>query len=352
MGQMTDWRPARYPDPLRVGDTIGITAPSSGVAGKLQPRLDVCIGHLEALGFNVVEGSCLRQDDKHVSGTRAERVKDLLHLWEMEEIKAIFPPWGGEIAIHLLPSLDFQRLAASKPKWILGYSDTSTLLFALTTMTGIATAHGTTLMEMVPDQAGSLSGRWRDVLSLEVGGEIALSSSSRFQVKGPDWADEPTARFNLTEDTQWRCMQGGKEADQLSFRGRIIGGCLDTLSALVGTPYGDITGYRERAGKDGLILFLENAEASPLRVCRMLWNMRLAGWLDGLSGLLLGRSAGSESEEFTYPDALHDVLDDVPVPVIYDADIGHQPPQMTIVNGALATVTCSHGRGRVVQAFK
>ena len=348
---MIDWQRTRYPVPLCPGDTIGVTAPSAGVPEKLHERLDTCIEHLRNLGFDVVEGACLRRNEKHVSASRAERAKDLLDLWEADEVKAILPPWGGEIAVHLLPCIDFHRLAASPPKWILGYSDTSTLLFALTMATGIATAHGTTLMEMIPGQAGKLSQRWQDVMSLEAGQQITLLSSSRFQVKGPDWAEDPTAKFNLTEDTQWRCMHNGKQTDSLAFEGRIVGGCLETLSALVGTPYGDVLRYRQRFKKDGLILFLENAESNPGAVCRMLWHMRLAGWFDDLNGLLLGRSGGGESEHFTYMDALHDVFDDLSVPIICDADIGHRPPQMTIMNGALATVAFSEGKGSIVQTL-
>ncbi len=140
----------RYPEPLRVGDTIGITAPSSGVVEKLHPRLDLCITHLKSLGYKVVEGSCLRRHEKYVSGPPADRAKDLLELWQADEVKAIIPPWGGEIAVNLLPHVDFDRLATGPAKWILGFSDTCTLQFALTMMTGIASAHGTMLMDMIP----------------------------------------------------------------------------------------------------------------------------------------------------------------------------------------------------------
>jgi muramoyltetrapeptide carboxypeptidase LdcA involved in peptidoglycan recycling len=59
------------------------------VSEKLHGRLDVCVGHLKDLGFNVVEGSCLRENNKHVSASRTERVKDLITLWEADEVKAI-----------------------------------------------------------------------------------------------------------------------------------------------------------------------------------------------------------------------------------------------------------------------
>ena len=101
-----------------------------------------------------------------------------------------------------------------------------------------------------------------------------------------------------------------------------------------------------------MILYLENAACSPTNVCRMLWNMRLAGWFDGLAGILLGRSAGPDSEAFSYADALHDVFDDRPAPIIYDADIGHRSPQMTVVNGALATVESSGGQGSITLALE
>ncbi len=339
----------RYPEPLRVGDTIGITAPSSGVVEKLHPRLDLCITHLKSLGYKVVEGSCLRRHEKYVSGPPADRAKDLLELWQADEVKAIIPPWGGEIAVNLLPHVDFDRLATGPAKWILGFSDTCTLQFALTMMTGIASAHGTMLMDMIPNQVGELSQKWQDVISLDPGGQIELNSSSHFHIKGADWAEDPAAKFNLTEQTKWRCMQNGKQVESLNFDGRIIGGCLEILSMLVGTPYGDLSNFRKRFGDDGLILYLENAESKPGHVCRMLWQMRLAGWFDGLNGLVLGRSNGKDSTEFSYMDALGDVFDDLPIPVIFDADIGHQPPQMTIVNGAIAKVTCNDGKGRIVQ---
>jgi len=345
---VTDWERISYPAPLRPGDTIGITAPSSGVDQKLHPRLDLCIRHLKDLGFKVVEGDCLRHNAKHVSGSREARALDLLTLWKSPEVKAILPPWGGELLIHLLPRVDFAELAATTPKWILGYSDTSTLLFALTALTGIATAHGTTLMEMAPAQADGLSRRWQDVLATEIGGQVELRSSTVFQVKGPDWGPQPEAPFNLTEKTRWRCMRLGTELDSLSFQGRMIGGCLDTLAGLVGTRYGDLREYKSRFKHEGVILYLENAESSPPNVCRRLWNMRLAGWFDGLAGILLGRSSGPDGESFSYVDALHDVFDDFPVPVIYDADVGHRPPQMTIINGAAATVESSSGQGRAM----
>ncbi len=350
---MKNWENITYPAPLRPGDAIGVTALSDGVSERLHPRLDLCIGHLKELGYEVREGQCLRESKKYVSGRREERVADLLSLWRMEDVKAILPPWGGELLVHILPCIDFELLAESTPKWILGYSDTSTLLFALTLRTGIATAHGTTLMEMIPNQSGVLSQKWQDVLSLKQGESLAFSCSSKFQIKSADWGEDPTIPFNLTEQTEWRCMAGNESVDGLEMRGRAIGGCLETLSSLIGTPYGDLGYFKDSFRDDGVILYLENAESKPGYVCRFLWNMRLAGWFDGLNGLLLGRWTNDcNARDFTYIDAVKDALVDTSIPVIYDVDIGHRPPQMTLVNGAITTVSCSNSKGKLTVTLK
>lgn len=332
------WKRITFPSPLRIGDGIGVTAPSSGVPQALHERLDVCLNNLRFLGFRIIEGRCLRSDSKHVSAPPKERVQDLMHLWKRDDVSAILPPWGGELAINLLSRIDFEEIARCKPKWLLGYSDTSTLLFAITLTTGIATAHGTTLMEMVPSQQDGLSHRWAEAISLARGASITYFPSSCFQVKGPNWSQDSGAPFNLTEKTRWLAMQRGKPCGHAQFEGRLIGGCLKTVSMLVGTPYGDLPAFKRRFERDGVILYLENAESQPEKVCRLLWHMRLAGWFDGLAGLLLGRSGHDGNECYSYADAIADALGDVPFPVVFDVDIGHRPPQMMLVNGAVGQV--------------
>ena len=70
----------------------------------------------------------------------------------------------------------------------------------------------------------------------------------------------------------------------------------------------------------------------------MLYHLRLAGWFDRANAVLVGRSAGPPSGHFSQHDALVHALGDLSVPVLYDVDLGHIPPQLAIVNGALGTV--------------
>ena len=346
-----NWKDIIYPPPLKKGDLIGVTAPSSGVPKKFHPRLELVLEHLEKRGFKYVEGKYLRSDHKGISADARNRAKDFMNLWNNPDVKAIIPPWGGELLINILPLLDFDIVRKKSTKWILGYSDTSTLLFSLTLLSGVASAHGMNLMDSVLEQKDGLSERTFNVLATREGNSITQESSIRHQVKFEDFTQNVKATFNLTHKTFWKSLFN-KDNDQ--FSGRIIGGCLDTIKHLIGAKYGDLPQFISKFNKDKVILYLENAGLNPSEVCRSLWNMKLAGWFNGLSGVLLGRSAGVDvksQNEFSYKDALLDVFVGVNFPVIYDCDIGHLPPQMTIINGSMAHVEFSDGKGKLIQKF-
>jgi muramoyltetrapeptide carboxypeptidase LdcA involved in peptidoglycan recycling len=118
----------------------------------------------------------------------------------------------------------------------------------------------------------------------------------------------------------------------------MIGGCLETVSMLPGSPYGDVADFAARHAPEGLLVYVEVAEAEAVMAARMLHHLRLAGWFDRANAVLVGRSAGPPSGDFSQHDALVHALGDLSVPVIYDVDLGHIPPQLAIVNGALGTV--------------
>lgn len=103
----------------------------------------------------------------------------------------------------------------------------------------------------------------------------------------------------------------------------------------------------ERAA-EGVVLYLENAEQPPVALVRALHRLRWAGWFDGLTGLLVGRSAAlapAGPASLSYLDALRNTLGALPCPVLVDVDIGHRPPQFVLVNGATAEVHWSEAAG-------
>lgn len=343
-----------YPAPLLPRSRIAVTAPSSGVEASLQRRLDIVIAHLRAQGFEVEEGDCLRDERHSASAPAAARAAELMRLLLRDDIDAVIPPWGGELAIELLDRLDWTALRAARPKWLLGFSDTSTLLLPITLRLGWASAHGPGLMDLAPGQNDPLTRNVMAALRCAAGQQFVQLQSSHWQLKWTDFAEDPDTTFQLTETTRWWPLDG---APEVRFGGRLIGGCIDTLMHTAGTPFGDVRSFIAANAQDGgSVLYLENAEQSPTALVRALHSLRWAGWLEGLNGLLIGRSAAPDSSgphELRYADALRSTLSDLRCPVLLDVDIGHRPPQMVLINGALAQVQWSEaGGGRVTQLLR
>jgi muramoyltetrapeptide carboxypeptidase len=338
----------RFPRPLKPGDTIAITAPSSGVPAPMHQRLDLALEMLRGRGFDVVQGQCLRNNRGPVSATATQRVDELLGLLKDPAVAAVMPPWGGELAIELLPLIDFGRLSSSTPKWFCGFSDLSTLQLPMLLNAGWASLHGPNLMELATPT--ELAGAVWDVLAMPAGGVLTQGSSTLHQRSHSDWARDPEAGLAPTEPTRWRRLDG--RDSPITLRGRLIGGCLDTIARLAGTAFGDVPRFVAAHADEGVLLLLENAEMRPCELARALLSLRLHGWFKGLAGVLLGRNAAvdfNSDEAFTAADAVALAFDGLAVPVLLDLDIGHVPPQLALVQGALATVEFAGRGGRVTQ---
>lgn len=321
----------RFPAPLKPKDLIGITAPSSGVENALHPKLDLAINILQQRSYKILEGNCLRSEYKNSSHNKHERAKELMSFLTNSEVKAVLPPWGGELAMEILELMDFELLAHSKPKWISGFSDISTILLPLTLLSGWATLHGPNLMQFNTDPSDSSTvNLWR-----------ILESSH----------DQPITQYS-SQNHQWKRLDG--QTSPIEFKGRLIGGCLDSISRLAGTRFGDIPKFCQQYGNDGVILYFENVEMTPCQMARTLLQLRMLNWFDNLSGILIGRNAMPRIEDdslLSDIDALQAVLGELSIPVLYDVDIGHVPPQISLMNGALAEVKFAEHSSSITQFY-
>ncbi|MCU1693380.1 MAG: mccF [Frankiales bacterium] len=338
----------RFPAPLRPGDLVGVTAPSSGVTDAQRPRLDACVADLRARGFRVRLGEHLGSGDGVVSAPAADRAAELTAMLLDPEVRAVVPPWGGELAVEVLPLLDVEALAAAEPTWFVGYSDTSTLLLALTLTTGTAALHAACLMESLYAAPPGLL-HWLDLATALPGTALVQTPSVQHQGRWVDYAAEPEGRsWALDTPTAWTRLDS---AEPFRATGRLLGGCVETVSHLSGSRFGDVPGFARRHAPEGLVVHLEVAESAALDVCRMLHGLRLAGWFDAATCVLLGRTSAPASGGFTQLDAVRSALGTLPVPVLLDVDLGHVPPQLSLVDGALATVAWQPGGGSVVQTL-
>jgi muramoyltetrapeptide carboxypeptidase LdcA involved in peptidoglycan recycling len=324
----------RFPAPLQLGDVIGVTAPSSGVPEDLRARLEYCVRHLEDRGYAVRMGTCM-DGAGVVSAPAPERAAELMQMLLDPQVRAVVPPWGGELAVEVLPHLDLDALGQAEPTWVVGYSDLTTVLLPLTAVAGWASLHGHNLLE-TPYACPEPVAHWLDLAALPTGGSLLQGASRQHRAHGHDrWQDDPTFTERSWDSTGgWQTLHGGP----VRARGRLIGGCIETVSILAGTPYGDVPAFAARHAPEGLVLHLEAAEEGALAIARHLWRMRLAGWFDSANAVLIGRTSAPDAEGFTQRDAVVSALADLDVPVVLDVDCGHVPPHLALVGGALAEV--------------
>ncbi|TPE70070.1 S66 family peptidase [Halalkalibacterium halodurans] len=335
----------RYPV-LKEGATIGVTAPSSGVPKDLHDLVKAACERMEERGFRVVCGETVWTQEKAKSSEAKKRATELQAMMEDDAIDLMIPPWGGQLLIEVLPFLDFEQW---EPKWILGYSDTSLLLLAITLNTGIATAHGTNLVDLRGEYSDDTTAMWQPVLSTKIGASIVQHSSKKYQ-KEWDFERPTPCVFHLTEKTKWQ----GVPKQTLSINGRLLGGCIDVIRHLIGTPYGDVTRFQADVIKGApIIWFFENCELTTTDLRRTLVQMKLAGWFDHCSGIMFGRSpTNTPVEDYTVDDVFRDLYEELKVPLMTDIDCGHVPPQLTLINGAYAEIKLNDGKGTVTQFFK
>jgi len=331
---------------LEKGATIGVTAPSSGVKAELYDLIIKASERMKSNGFQVICGDTVWTQDKAKSSPANKRATEFNEMMRNREIDLIIPPWGGELLIEILEYIDFDHI---QNKWVMGYSDTSSLLLAITLKTGIATAHGTNLIDLRGDYSDDTTAMWQNVLSTRAGESILQYSSDKFQKEWQHHNPSPYV-FHLTEQTNWKTVSNQK----VQIQGRLLGGCIDVIRHLVGTPFGDVESFRKKyINKDPILWYFENCEMTTTDLKRSLVQMKLAGWFEHCSGIIFGRSAANiPVDNYFAFDVYQELFEELQIPIVYDIDCGHVPPQITFINGAFATIKVEGGKGTVLQHFK
>ena len=334
----------RFPAPLRPGDTIGVTAPSSGVPDRSRDRLQAGIDALRSRGHEVVLGDCLYGGEV-VSAPREARAAELSAMLADPAIRAVVPPFGGELAIDLLDLVDWEGLRAAEPTWLVGFSDLSTVMLPLTLRTGWATLHGSNLMDTAYRPAHGTR-HWTEVAAATE--PFTQASPGRYREGWDDYANDPgVTDMTLDLEGTWSVHGGGP----VDLAGRLVGGCIEVLGPLAGTPYGDVPAFGRRHAAEGLVVFLEAAEQDAYSIGRALHGLRLAGWFEHARGILVGRTSAPDSPGLTQREAVVDALGPLGLPIVLDVECGHVQPFLPLVLGALARVVVDGDRREITQTF-
>lgn len=316
----TATRPSRIKPPrLKPGDTVGLIDPAS--ATFLGMDIQFVTEALAALGLKVKPGRNLMARYGYLAGRDTERAADVNALFADPEVKGIVAVRGGWGSARILPHLDYS-LIRRNPKALVGYSDVTALHMALQARTGLVTFHAPVgVSTWTPFSVE----HFRRVI---FDGEELLMQN----------AAEPTPNLVQVED-RIRTITGGKA------RGRLLGGNLTVLTALMGTPY--------LPNWDGAILFLEDVQEQIYRIDRMLTQLALAGVLAKVRGVIFGRCTKCEPGEGYGSLTLEEVLDDhlkpLGVPAWQGAQIGHIDKQFTLPVGLDAEIDADRGTIRLLE---
>ncbi len=320
-----------YPHFLSAGSTIGICAPSAGVGHKIDD-FENSLKVLRQQGWKVWETEHVRVDDLR-GGSAVERARELMSLMSLDAVDAVMCASGGDFLSEILPYLDWQLLAEN-PKWVMGASDPTGILYPLTTLCDIATLYGSnggSFDATVPAASGEAV--LPDYLCRTLGilkGELPVWKNYEkhlgadiFQMEdGPLVYNKPTVYQSTVSS--------------LNTKGRCIGGCIDVLKDLIGTRF-DATGdFIRRYESDGFIWYFDNFNLSSAVLYRTLLQMRYAGWIspETTRAVLIGRTLFENIEcDLSYDDAFRMAFPDIPV--IWEMDIGHTVPHFAMINGAM-----------------
>lgn len=107
-------------------------------------------------------------------------------------------------------------------------------------------------------------------------------------------------------------------------RGRLLGGCINIIRHVIGTPYGDVRHFQKQViNNEPIIWYFENSELSSTDMRRSLVQMKLAGWFEHRSGILFGRSAANRAiDGYTEEDVYRELAEELQIPIVYDIDCG------------------------------
>lgn len=330
-----------YPHFLDKDSYIGISAPSDGNSKDLDViRLDHGKEQLTRRGFSIIETAHVRSSEKGRSTDAITRAAEFNELFENEKIQWILSAKGGDYLVEMLPFVDFGRIRQN-PKWFQGYSDNTGLAFTITTNCDVATVYSCNFNDFG-------MGEWHKALEHNLAileGKKVIQTSFDFYEDG--FYDKITGleSYRLDQPVYWKNLSSKKE---IRMSGRLLGGCLDVLLNLVGTRFDQTVQFLDKYRQDGVLWYLESFALNSDAITRGLWQLKEAGWFDTAKGFVFGRPTFfSPTYEISYEEAVLSVLGELQVPIILDADIGHKPPQMTMINGALATIHSEAGKGRL-----
>ena len=288
------------PRALRPGDKVGIVAPASNVKREM---LEAGCDGLRRAGYEPFYFESILERDLYFAGSVERRARELEDMFVRDDIRAIICARGGYGSNYLPLTLDPMKII-SHPKILVGYSDITTLLCCVADAANFVTFHGPMVTKDFAVAGGVDLDSWQDA----VGGAA-----------------------------EWRIAEGSGAKPLLpgQAEGILYGGCLSMLAASLGTEHEIQTA--------GTILFLEDVATKPYQIDRMLMQLKLAGKLNDVRGMVFGEMLDcrqSPDQDYTLEEVILRIVSGLQIPVAYGLRSGHvSRANITLPIGVRARLT-------------
>jgi muramoyltetrapeptide carboxypeptidase len=296
------------PRKLKRGDTIGLISP--GMRLPNPQKYDEIIAQVKELGYKVKVGDNARNQYGYLAGTDKERAADLNTMFADDSVDAILPFRGGWGCNRILHLIDYKTIQEN-PKILVGFSDITTLLLAIYAKTGLVTFHG---------PVGKSD--WTEYTTRYFGNAVSNQKLNKLQI--PD--------NRICEDcNSLSVITPGKAT------GKLLGGNLSVLTAMMGSDY--LPKWQNS------ILFLEDVGEDVYRIDRMLTQLKLAGILKKVSGVVFGQctSCDQSSDGLSLQQVFEDHIKPLKIPSFSGAMFGHVKNMLTLPVGIQATMHADSG---------
>lgn len=296
----------KTPKFIKKGDIIGYSAMSNGIVNdKKIIQLEESKRILK--DYKVIEDKYTRCSFKGESASALLRSKELNKFINNKDINLIISITGGNFLNEILDCSRFNSFVKN-PKWIQGQSDSTILLYYLTTKYDVKTVYSF--------NSNSLAKCTEE----EIKSNLDILSGVKLTQK--DYNNGWFFKKNINLD------------------GRIIGGCLECLIDLVGTKYDFTKKFINKYKEDRIIWFFDIDYMNNETLRRNLWHLKNAGWFKYTDLIIFGRLEETSYEGISTEEAIEKGLSGTNIKYITNFDLGHTFPRITIVNGSKVNIRC------------
>jgi len=296
---------------------IGYFSSSTPITAISPVRFSRAKRFLESKGIDLVAGNLTGQKDFYRAGSIKERAAEINQLIHNDTVDILMGTIGGMNTNSLLPYIDFDYLQ-QHPKTVIGYSDTTALLLAVSVKApACRVLYGPALVATFGEFSPIVDEAFEDFMKIYTADESVTVNAPKY------WTDESINWEDFSRDKKMIPNHWGY-TDTPILEGNIIGGNLNTMTGIIGSQY-----YPKFTKKD--LLFIEDAEKDASIIERSFAMLKNNNIFSQVKGIILGKHAlfddlGSGRKPV---EILQEVLGDEKVPIIYDYDSSHTVPMMT-----------------------